>query len=103
MPTYNLLLRDTNNPGSWNNTGYQLHVSGSGNGQGNLHVKYRNGNSGQWNDLSGATRNGSGTPDSPQNGDTLGLPSSIPGVSTSIVGRSGMRRTAMAMKQAPSM
>lgn len=89
MPLYFLYTRQPGNS-AWNYTGYQLNVTGSQNSSGpnGLQVTARTypkttpPNPGAWNTITGVTRSGSGNPNSPANGDELGLPSTLLTVSS---------------------
>jgi hypothetical protein len=86
MPDYKLYMRGAG--GVWTYSGYKLKITGSGNSNSNgFKVRWRLDppGSGPWTDLLGATRNGTGNPDSPQNGDGLDLPATI-GTVTNING-----------------
>jgi hypothetical protein len=92
MPIYNLYTRGG---AAWTYSGYQLNVAGKNNstsGPNPLQVQARTypnttpPNPGQWTAVSGVSRSGSGNPDNPQNGDSLGLPATIGTLSTSITG-----------------
>jgi hypothetical protein len=88
MPLYYLYTRGAGSS-TWTYSGWQLNVSGGTNS--GLNVQARTisqtspPNPGQWQTVSGVSENGNGNPNSPQNGDTLTLPSTVGGV-TNIAG-----------------
>jgi hypothetical protein len=90
MPIYNLYTRRTG-VAAWTYSGYQLQIAGNANSGSGLNVQARTypnvtpPNPGQWSTVSGATRSGNGNPNSPDNGDQLGLPATI-GTITSLTG-----------------
>ena len=89
MPLYYLYTRGVGTS-AWNYSGWQLNVSGGTNN--GLNVQARTisqttpPNPGQWQTVTGASQNGNGTPNSPQAGDTLSLPSSVGGVNNIVGG-----------------
>lgn len=83
MPLYYLYTRSAG-ISAWTYTGWQLNVSGGTNNAVNVQARTISQtpppNPGQWQTVSGVSENGNGTPNSPQDGDTLSLPASVGGV-----------------------
>ena len=84
MALYFLYTRTQGNS-NWTYSGYQLNVAGNSNSPGangllvqaRTYNKSNPGQPGQWQAVSNASRTGNGTPNNPQNGDDLGLPSTM--------------------------